>query len=76
MPQDSSAQDWEHVAGNLATVRARIAAAAEAAGRDMVTSPGGTTAEGLRAMEEKGVRAGTMEAIIAAYRRTRELGEA
>ncbi len=44
--------------------------------RDMVTSPGGTTAEGLRAMEEKGVRAGTMEAIIAAYRRTRELGEA
>ena len=34
MPQDSSAQDWEHVAGNLATVRARIAAAAEAAGRD------------------------------------------
>ena len=44
--------------------------------RDMVTSPGGTTSEGLRAMEEKGVRAGTMEAIIAAYRRTRELGEA
>ena len=37
MPQDSSSQDWEHVAGNLATVRARIAAAAEAAGRD----PGG-----------------------------------
>ncbi len=34
MPQDSSSQDWEHVAGNLATVRARIAAAAEAAGRD------------------------------------------
>lgn len=42
--------------------------------RDMVTSPGGTTAEGLRAMEEHGVRAGTMEAIIAAYRRTLELG--
>ena len=37
MPQDSSSQEWEHVAGNLATVRARIAAAAEAAGRD----PGG-----------------------------------
>ena len=44
--------------------------------RDMVTSPGGTTAEGLRAMEQHGVRAGTMEAIISAYRRTRELGEA
>ncbi len=34
MPQDSSSQDWTHVAGNLATVRARIAAAAQAAGRD------------------------------------------
>lgn len=34
MPQDSSSQDWEHVAGNLAAVQARIAAAAEAAGRD------------------------------------------
>ena len=43
--------------------------------RDMVTSPGGTTAEGLRALEQQGVRAGTMEAVIAAYRRTRELGE-
>lgn len=43
--------------------------------RDMVTSPGGTTAEGLRAMEQNGVRAGTMEAIIAAYRRTQELSQ-
>lgn len=44
--------------------------------RDMVTSPGGTTAEGLHTMEQNGVRAGTMEAIIAAYRRTRELADA
>ena len=43
--------------------------------RDMVTSPGGTTAEGLRALEQQGVRAGTMEAVITAYRRTLELGE-
>ena len=44
--------------------------------RDMVTSPGGTTAEGLRALERQGTRAGIMEAIIAAYRRTRQLGQA
>ena len=42
--------------------------------RDMVTSPGGTTAAGLLAMERHGARAGTIEAIIAAYERTRELG--
>jgi hypothetical protein len=34
MPQDSSSQDWAHIAANLAAVRADIAAAAEAAGRD------------------------------------------
>ncbi len=43
--------------------------------RDQVTSPGGTTAEGLRAMEQRGVRAGIIEAIVAAYERTLELGQ-
>ena len=42
--------------------------------REQVTSPGGTTAEGLLAMERHGVRAGIIEAIIAAYRKTLELG--
>ena len=46
-----------------------------AALRDMVTSPGGTTAEGLLAMERQGVRAGTIEAILAAYRRAQVLGQ-
>ena len=46
-----------------------------AALRDMVTSPGGTTAEGLLAMERQGVRAGTIEAILAAYRRAQALGQ-
>ncbi len=42
--------------------------------RNMVTSPGGTTAEGLRVLEEAGVRAAMVDAIIAAYERTLELG--
>jgi pyrroline-5-carboxylate reductase len=43
--------------------------------RDQVTSPGGTTAEGLRAMEQQGVRSGIIEAVVAAYERTQELGQ-
>jgi pyrroline-5-carboxylate reductase len=42
--------------------------------RNMVTSPGGTTAEGLRVLEEAGVRAAMLEAIVAAYERAVELG--
>lgn len=43
--------------------------------RDRVTSPGGTTAAGIAAMEEYGVRAGVAAAIRAAYERALELGE-
>jgi pyrroline-5-carboxylate reductase len=42
--------------------------------RNQVTSPGGTTAEGLLALEEAGVRAAFAQAIIAAYERARQLG--
>ncbi|HIE32154.1 MAG TPA: pyrroline-5-carboxylate reductase [Methanosarcinales archaeon] len=42
--------------------------------KDMVTSPAGTTIQGVRALEEQGVRAGMMAAVIAATRRARELG--
>lgn len=43
--------------------------------RNMVTSPGGTTVEGLRVLEEAGVRAAIVDAIVAAYERAVELGE-
>jgi pyrroline-5-carboxylate reductase len=39
-----------------------------------VTSPGGTTAAGLRALELHGVRAAVLEAVLAAADRRRELG--
>ena len=42
--------------------------------RNDVTSPGGTTAEGLLALEEGGFRATIMNAVIAAYERSLELG--
>lgn len=42
--------------------------------RAMVTSPAGTTAAGLRALEEHAVRAAFIEAVMAATVRSRELG--
>ncbi len=42
--------------------------------KDAVTSPGGTTIAGLHALERSGVRAGLMNAVEAAARRSEELG--
>lgn len=42
--------------------------------RAAVTSPGGTTAAGLRALEERGVRAAFLAAVSAATDRARQLG--
>lgn len=42
--------------------------------RANVTSPGGTTASGLRALEQAGVRAAFLDAVTAATDRSRELG--
>lgn len=42
--------------------------------RALVTTPGGTTAEGLLALEAAGVRAAIAEALIAAYEKSKSLG--
>jgi pyrroline-5-carboxylate reductase len=42
--------------------------------RAAVTSPGGTTAAGLRMLELKGVRSAFIEAVAAAVERSRQLG--
>ncbi len=42
--------------------------------RGDVCSPAGSTIEGVAALEERGVRAAAMEAVTAAYRRTKDLG--
>ena len=43
--------------------------------RAMVTSPGGTTAAGLRVLEEHGTRSALLECVLAATERSRELGQ-
>jgi pyrroline-5-carboxylate reductase len=45
-----------------------------AALRAMVTSPGGTTAAGLRVLEERATRGAFIDAVVAAAARSRELG--
>ena len=45
-----------------------------AALKDMVTSPGGTTVEGLLALERGAIRATIINAVVAAYERSVELG--
>jgi pyrroline-5-carboxylate reductase len=42
--------------------------------RNEVTSPGGTTAAGLHVLESSGIRGVIIEAVEAAYERSRELG--
>ncbi|MDO8674066.1 MAG: pyrroline-5-carboxylate reductase [Dehalococcoidia bacterium] len=42
--------------------------------RNLVTSPGGTTAEALRQFEHAGIRSAFTEAVIAAYDKAKQLG--
>lgn len=43
--------------------------------KDAVCSPGGTTIQGVRALENRGFRAAAMEAVIAAYEKSMALGK-
>ena len=43
--------------------------------KDAVCSPGGSTLQGVRALEKGGLRAAAMDAVLAAYEKTQELGK-
>ena len=43
--------------------------------KDAVCSPGGSTIEGLRALEQHGFRAAAMDCVAATYRKNKELGK-
>ena len=44
--------------------------------KDKVCSPGGTTIQGVRALERAGFRSAVIEAVTAAYEKDRALGSA
>ena len=41
--------------------------------KDMVTSPAGTTIEGVKVLEDKGFRGALIDAVVAAYEKTKKL---
>ena len=72
LPRDTVEQ---MVAQLLVGSSALLARDGDAAGlRARVTSPGGTTAAGLRVLEERAVRAALIDAVQSATERSRELG--
>lgn len=74
LPRDVSIELTVHTLLGASRLLAESGATPESL-RAQVTSPGGTTAAGLRALEAAGVRSAFLEAVSAAADRSRELGQ-
>ena len=70
--RDAEKMVLQTIEGTVALMRASGRHSAEL--KNQVTSPGGTTAAGLYALEKASLRAIISDAIFAAYRRSQELG--
>ena len=73
LPRDVSTSLTIQTLLGAATLLARGDEGPEAL-RAAVTSPGGTTAAGLRVLDERGLRGAFAEAVAAATERSRQLG--
>lgn len=76
MPRDMAykfATNAVYGAGKLATAKYNENGTVPAVLKDMVASPGGTTIEGIRVLEENGFRGAIIDAVMQAYGRALEL---
>jgi pyrroline-5-carboxylate reductase len=73
LPRDTAMALVQQTVLGAATLLAESDEGPEAL-RAAVTSPGGTTASGLRALESAGMRSALVDAVVAATTRSRELG--
>jgi pyrroline-5-carboxylate reductase len=73
LPRDISVELTVHTLLGSARLLAESGSPPEVL-RAQVTSPGGTTAAGLRALEAAGVRSAFLDAVLAAAERSRQLG--
>jgi pyrroline-5-carboxylate reductase len=73
LPRDVSAQLTTQLLVGTAALLATSGQSPEQL-RAAVTSPGGTTAAGLRALERAGTRSAFLDAVVAATERSRQLG--
>ena len=74
LPRDKALMYAEHTVAGAALLALQ---SGEHPGKlkDAVCSPGGSTIEGVRALEAGAFRSSVMEAVIASYNRTKELGK-